>query len=42
LSRWWQAALNEASGESFTLSFTAGVVLVFRVWPARPGTRLTP
>jgi len=42
LSRWWQAALNEASGESFTLSCTAGVVLVFRVWPARPGTRLTP
>jgi thiamine pyrophosphokinase len=38
LSRWWQAALNEAQDESFALSFTGGVVLVFRAWPASPGT----
>jgi thiamine pyrophosphokinase len=38
LNRWWQAALNEALGASFTLSFTGGVVLVFRAWPSsRPG-----
>ena len=33
LNRWWQAALNEAEGQSFSLSFTGGVVLVYRVWP---------
>ncbi len=32
LSRWWQAALNEAEGNAFTLSFSGGVVLVYRTW----------
>lgn len=32
LTRWWQAALNEAEGNSFSLSFPGGIVLVYRVW----------
>jgi len=34
LNRWWRAALNEAEGASFSLSFPGGVALVFRVWQA--------
>lgn len=29
LTRWWQATLNEAEGDSFELDFTGGPVLVF-------------
>lgn len=34
LNRWWQAALNEAEGPTFTLTFAAGVALVYRAWPS--------
>ena len=30
LNRWWQAALNEASGDSFSLTFEGGPMLVFQ------------
>ena len=33
LSRWWQAALNEASGDAFSLSFAGGPLLVFQTYP---------
>ena len=32
LTRWWQATLNEALGESFDLSFEGGPVLVFQTY----------
>lgn len=32
LTRWWQAALNEASGAAFSLSFTGGPLLVFQTY----------
>ena len=31
-SRWWRAALNEACGEVFTLSFEGGPLLVFQTY----------
>lgn len=33
LCRWWQAALNEACGDSFSLSFAGGPLLVFQTYP---------
>ncbi|NLL84349.1 MAG: thiamine diphosphokinase [Lentisphaerae bacterium] len=35
LSRWWQATLNEAEGESFRLEFNGGPVVVYRTWAVR-------
>ena len=32
-TRWWQAALNEASGDSFKLVFEGGPLLVFQTYP---------
>lgn len=34
LTRWWQATLNEALGDSFELSFEGGPVLVFQTYGA--------
>lgn len=34
LTRWWQATLNEALGDSFDLSFEGGPVLVFQGYEA--------
>ncbi len=35
LSRWWQAALNEAEGRSFDLQFTGGPLLVYSLYTRR-------
>jgi len=32
LGRWWQAALNEACGESFLMTFEGGPLLVFQTY----------
>jgi thiamine pyrophosphokinase len=32
LASWWQGTLNEATGDSFTISFDKGKVLVFRAY----------
>jgi len=32
LSRWWQAALNEACGDGFSLTFAGGPLLVFQTY----------
>ncbi len=35
LSRWWQAALNEANGKGFELRFTGGPLLVYLAFARR-------
>ena len=35
LSRWWQATLNEASGDGFDLSFEGGPLLVYQTYGTR-------
>ena len=32
LSRWWQAALNEASGDGFSLRFKGGPLLIYQTY----------
>lgn len=32
LSSWWRGTLNESEGESFTLDFVGGSIIVFRVY----------
>jgi thiamine pyrophosphokinase len=32
LERWWQASLNEATGDAFSVSFTGGPLLVFQTY----------
>jgi thiamine pyrophosphokinase len=35
LSRWWQAALNEACGDALSLTFKGGPLLVFQTYQAQ-------
>jgi thiamine pyrophosphokinase len=39
LSRWWQAALNEAEGRRVDLQFTGGPVLVYLAYPGGSAPR---
>lgn len=36
-TRWWQAALNEAAGDSFKLVFEGGPLLVYQTYAGRGG-----
>lgn len=35
LRRWWQASLNEASGDSFSLDFSGGTLIIFATYHAK-------
>ncbi len=37
LRNWWEATLNEATGDKFELEFTQGSVIVFLTFPPSPG-----